>query len=138
MRHEARRGTTRPILREPPIDANCPVIHGNTAPPNPLTAKTHLDSDGRLVMAKTRERHRGKIGASIRPANVALMRPVAEVKLSSRSTLLARRSESDIVNNFDSVIFFKMAGAAVLPNKSAIQKNDVAVGAITAAEKGKR
>jgi hypothetical protein len=42
-------------------------------------AKIHLDSDGRLVIARTLYRHKGKMGASINPARAALVRLMTDV-----------------------------------------------------------
>ena len=127
---DARSGTIKPVRRDPPHAAIWPVIHKRTEPPSPLTAKTHRDSDGRLVTASTRERHRGKMGASISPASIALVMLIDEVRLTISSRLLHRSRMRDMVSSRASEIFFRTAGAMALPIRSAIQKNDVATGAM--------
>src|SRR5262249_4293258 len=122
-------GTVSPTRNDPRADATCPVIHGMTAPPSPLMAKTHRDSDGPLAMARTFDRHSGKMGASISPASVALAMLIAGVGLTSSITLLTRKMQSAIVSRLDSEITLSTAGAAARPISSAIQKNEVAIGA---------
>ena len=79
MTTPATSGTARPVRNDPLTEATCPVIQGTTAPPSPLIAKTHRDSEGPLAIASTFDKHKGKIGASISPASEALAMLIAGV-----------------------------------------------------------
>src|SRR5256885_13795663 len=113
-------------------------MHGRTAPPKPETAKTHFVSGDPWLRVSTFARARGKIGASIKPAKVALMTIARGARLRSNSTAQRNAAVRDDVRSCASVSHRTTIGTSVRPQRSATQKQDVAIGAHAWLEIGRR
>src|SRR5256885_13587708 len=113
-------------------------IHGRTAPPKPEIAKTHLVSGDPWLSVSTYARARGKIGASIKPAKVALRTIARGTRLRSNSTAHRNAAVRDDVRSCASDSRRTTIGTSVRPQRSATQKQDVAMGAHALLEIGRR
>src|SRR5437660_12350790 len=100
--------------------------------------KTHFAFGESRITARTLAKHRGKIGASARPASIALATIAGELRLRINRTTAMNASASETVNNRLSEIQRTIRGTRVRPNRSAIQKHDAAAAAHTLLEAGRR
>ena len=125
----ANTGTNNPTRNEPLCAESSPVIQGRTAPPSPEMAKIHFDPGESCMSVRTLARQRGKIGASIKPANMALRTIASGARLTSSSRMLMNAIVSDDVRSCASDNHRTIAGTSVRPQRSATQKQDAAIGA---------
>src|SRR5256885_17211864 len=92
-------------------------------------AKTHFVFGDPRPRARTFANMRGKTGASIKPAKVALRTIATGMRLNSKSTEPRKAIRIDDIRSCGSDSHRPTSGTSARPQRSATQKHDVAIGA---------